>query len=145
MAGVGGIAGRLYRGEVSINFVRRQRTWYMISGIILLICVIALLTRGLNFSQDFTGGARLTCPATSSTSQNAISRVVTAAGGGDATVQYQSNALLHQWVVQTGTLPSATTQGVASAIEKAFHVTQSSMTIQIVGPTWGGTITSKET
>jgi len=143
MAGVGGIAGRLYRGEVSINFVRRQRTWYLISGIILLVSVIALLVRGLNFSEDFTGGSSYTFPATSSTSQNAISRVVTAAGGGTATVQYQSNALLHQWTVQTGTLPSATTQNVASAIEKAFHVAQSNMTIQIVGPTWGGQITTK--
>jgi preprotein translocase subunit SecF len=143
MAGVGGIAGRLYRGEVSINFVRRQRTWYMISGMILLISVIALLVRGLNFSQDFTGGSSFTFPATSLTSQNAISRLVTQAGGGDATVQYQSNTLLHQWVVQTGTLPNATTQGVASAIEKAFHVTASNMTIDIVGPTWGGQITQK--
>jgi preprotein translocase subunit SecF len=143
MAGVGGIAGRLYRGEVSINFVRRQRTWYMISGIILLVSIVALLVKGLNFSQDFTGGSSFTFPATSSTSQSAISRVVTAAGGGDATVQYQSNALLHQWTVQTGSLPSATTQGVASAIENAFHVAQANMTIQIVGPTWGGQITGK--
>src|ERR1700751_842177 len=127
MAGVGGIAGRLYRGEVSINFVRRQRTWYMISGIILLISIVALLVKGLNFSQDFTGGSSFTFPATPSTSQSAISRVVTAAVGGDATVQYQSNALLHQGAVQTGSLPPATTQGVASAIENPFHVTQANM------------------
>src|ERR1700758_4910767 len=143
MAGVGGIAGRLYRGEVSINFVRKQRPWYRISGIILLISIVALLVKGLNFSQDFTGGSSFTFPATSSTSQGAISRVVTAAGGGTATVQYQSNTLLHQWTVQTGTLPNATTQNVASALEKAFHIAQSNMTIQIVGPTWGGQITSK--
>src|SRR5580698_6546529 len=85
MARGGGIAGRLYRGDVSINFVRRQRTWYLISGIILLVSVVALLTRGLNFSQDFTGGSSFTFPASSSMSQGAISRVVTAAGGGDAT------------------------------------------------------------
>ena len=77
----GGIAGRLYRGDVSINFVSRQRLWYAISGLILLISVIALLTRGLNYSIEFKGGSSFTFPATSSTSQNAISRVVTSAGG----------------------------------------------------------------
>ncbi len=64
MAGVGGIAGRLYRGEVSINFVGRQRLWYTISGFILLISVIALLVRGLNFSLEFKGGSSFTFPPT---------------------------------------------------------------------------------
>ena len=90
MAG-GGIAGRLYRGDVSINFVRRQRTWYAISGAILLVSVIALLVRGLNYSLEFKGGSSFTFPPTASTSQNAISRVVNAAGGSNASVQYSSS------------------------------------------------------
>ena len=36
MAQRGNFAGRLYRGEVSIDFVGRQRLWYMISGAILV-------------------------------------------------------------------------------------------------------------
>jgi preprotein translocase subunit SecF len=142
MAG-GGIAGRLYRGEVSINFVGRQRRWYTISGVFLLISVIALLVKGLNFSQDFTGGSSFTFPPTATTSQNAIARVVTQAGGGDGTVQYASNPLGHQWTVQTGTLSTTATENVASALERAFHIATSSMQTQIVGPTWGGQITSK--
>jgi preprotein translocase subunit SecF len=143
MAG-GGIAGRLYRGELSVNIVHRQRLWYTISGIILLVSVIALLVRGLNFSQEFTGGSSFTFPASSSMTQGSISRVVTAAGGGDASVQNTSSTLSgHQWTVQTGTLTSAASQKVASAIEQAFNVTQSKMQIQIVGPTWGSSITSK--
>ena len=143
MARGGGIAGRLYRGEVSVNFVRKQRMWYTISGVILLISVVALLVRGLNFSLEFTGGSSFTFPASSSTSAGSISRVVTAAGGGDATVQYTSAKLTHEWTVQTQTLTTAATENVASALEKAFHITQSSLSIQIVGPTWGGQITSK--
>lgn len=142
MAG-GGIAGRLYRGEVSINFVGRQRLWYAISGVILLISVVALLTRGLNFSQEFTGGSSFTFPANSLTTQGAISRVVSAHGGGSATVQYASHALDHNWTVQTGSLSSAATQNVAAALEQAFHITQNNMAIQLVGATWGSDITSK--
>ncbi|HEY0932538.1 MAG TPA: protein translocase subunit SecF [Trebonia sp.] len=143
MARGGGIAGRLYRGEVSVNFVGRQRMWYASSGLIVLISAIALLVRGLNFSLEFTGGSSFTFPSTNSGLQNAISRVVTRAGGGDASVQYTASPQLHQWTVQTQSLASAATQNVATALEKAFHVTQSSMNIQIVGPTWGSSITSK--
>ena len=66
MAGFGGIAGRLYRGEVSVNFVRRQRMWYTISGLILLVSVVALLVRGLNFSVDFKGGSTFQFPTATS-------------------------------------------------------------------------------
>jgi preprotein translocase subunit SecF len=142
MAGGGGIAGRLYRGEVSINFVAKQRLWYTISGIIVLVSVIALLTKGLNFSLDFTGGSSFTFPAAASATQNAISRVVSGAGGGDAIVQFTSGTV-HQWTVQTGTLSTATTQNVALALEQHFHIAQANLATQIVGPTWGGQITSK--
>ena len=143
MAHGGGIAGRLYRGEVSINFVGRQRLWYLISGLIVLVSVVALLTKGLNFSEEFKGGSSFTFPASSATTQQAISRVVTDSGGGDASVQFTSTRLLEQVTVQTGNLSSTATQKVATALEQAFHVTQSNMSIQLVGPTWGGQITSK--
>jgi preprotein translocase subunit SecF len=143
MAGVGGIAGRLYRGEVSVNFVRRQRTWYAISGLILLVSAAALLVRGLNFSLEFKGGSSFTFPPTSSTSTGAISRVVSGVTGGDASVQYSASPSLHQWTVQTAALSSDITQKVASALAQAFHLAQTSVSVQLVGPTWGSQITSK--
>ena len=140
MAG-GGIAGRLYRGDVSINFVRRQRLWYTISGVILLVSAVALLVRGLNFSLEFKGGSSFTFPAAGNITQGAISQAVTKAGGGDSAVQFVSG--LHQWTVQTGTLSTNLSQQVAAALEHAFGIAQSNMSIQLVGPTWGSQITSK--
>jgi preprotein translocase subunit SecF len=138
----GGIAGRLYRGDVSINFVGRQKLWYTISGIILLVAVLALVFKGLNFSQEFTGGSSFTFPASSSTTQGEISRVVTESGGGDATVQFTSGTV-NQWTAQTQTLDATASEKVASALEQAFHIPQNKMSISLVGPTWGGQITSK--
>ena len=143
MSRLGQLGGRLYRGEVSVNFVGRQRMWYTISGIILLVCIAALLFRGLNFSVEFKGGSIFQFPVTSSTSQGDISRVVTEAGGGDATVQQISSKLLSEWQVQTGTLSADASQHVATALENTFHIQQSQMTIQVVGPTWGSQITTK--
>jgi len=140
MAG-GGIAGRLYRGDVSINFVGRQKLWYLISGVIVLISAAALLVRGLNFSLEFKGGSSFTFPAAGNITQGAISQTVTNAGGGDSSVQFISG--VHQWTVQTGTLTTAASQHVAAALEHAFGIVQANMSIQLVGPTWGSQITSK--
>ena len=143
---LGEIGGRLYRGEVSINFVGRQRLWYTISGVILLISIIALGVRGLNFSVEFKGGSIFQFPATGSATQGAIARVVTASGGGDSTIQHLSGIHLSQWQVQTGVLPTSpvdVTNNVAIALEKAFSIPVNQMTVQQVGPTWGSQITSK--
>jgi len=142
MARLGEIPGRLYRGEVSINFVGRQRMWYAISGAILLISVIALLTRGLHYSVEFKGGSVFQFPSNSSTNQGAISRVVSEAGGGSSTVQQISAAGHSQWSVQTQSLLPSVSEKVTNALESAFHV-QNGMSVQFVGPTWGSQITSK--
>jgi preprotein translocase subunit SecF len=134
------IPGRLYRGEVSVNIVGRQRMWYLISGIILLVSIAALGIRGLNFNVDFKGGSVFEFTSTSAT-QGQISRIVSNAGGGSSSAQYLSGP--HQWQVTTSQLPPNVSQAVGAALEKAFHVASSDMSVQFVGPTWGSTITSK--
>jgi preprotein translocase subunit SecF len=144
MSRLGDLGGKLYRGEVSINFVGRQKLWYTISGIIVLISVIALATRGLNFSVEFKGGAVFSFPAAAGVTAAAIAPVVTKAGGGDAIVQHITG--LHPlWQVQTGALPGNVSSTVAAALGKAFNVSPGDMNIQLVGPTWGSQITSKAT
>ncbi len=69
MSRLGQIGSRLYRGEVSYDFVGRQRRWYTISAAILLISIVALFARGLDFSVDFKGGAvfQFSAPAATQT------------------------------------------------------------------------------
>jgi preprotein translocase subunit SecF len=142
MMRLGEIGGRLYRGEVSINFVGRQKLWYTISGFIVLISIIALATRGLNYSVEFKGGAIFAFPAVAGVTSGAIARVVTLNGGGDSSPQLVSG--LHpQWQVQTGSLPTHVSEAVANALGKAFHVLPTDMNVQLVGPTWGSQITNK--
>jgi preprotein translocase subunit SecF len=147
MAGFGGIAGRLYRGEVSVNFVRRQRMWYSISGLILLVSVVAVAVRKLNFSVDFKGGSVFQFPATAgqgSATQSQIQRLVSINGGGDSTVQRVSSNLLNQWSVTTKALSQTVQQNIGVAIAHTFHLTsQNQVAITFVGPTWGSQITSK--
>ena len=82
------IPARLYRGEVSINFVGRKRTWYTISGLILLIGIIALATRGLNFSVDFKGGSILQFSAPGATLTQLHNVVANSPAGSQAIIQH---------------------------------------------------------
>jgi preprotein translocase subunit SecF len=151
MAGGGGIAGRLYRGEVSINFVGRQRTWYSISGLIVLVSAIALAVRSLNFSVDFKGGSIFEFPYAASQGssgqvQGVISRIVTGQGAGSSTVQLVTGVFsshVAQWNVTTKALSKTLQQNVGVALEQHFHLLPSQMQIQFVGPTWGSQITTK--
>ncbi|MBO0802815.1 MAG: protein translocase subunit SecF [Nocardiopsaceae bacterium] len=145
MARLGQIPGRLYRGEVSVRIVQRQKMWYAISGLILLISIVALLVRGLNFSVEFKGGSIFQFPAHSASAavQGKISRIVTAAGGGSSVVVQHVSGLHQQWQVQTGTLANAAQNAVQHALQHAFGITSKNMNVQTVGPTWGGEVTGK--
>ena len=142
MARVGDIAGRLYRGEVSFNFVGRQRLWYTISGLILLVSVVALLTRGLNFSEEFKGGSSFQFPANSSTQPGRD-----LAGGELGGRRRRDRAAPHRALPRSGrsrprSLVPARDPQVASAISSRRSTSRSDqISDPFVGPTWGGQIT----
>jgi len=54
---------RLYHGETNIDFIGRWKTWFAVSGVFLLIGLVALVGNGLNLGIDFTGGTVWEVPA----------------------------------------------------------------------------------
>ena len=144
MAGLGGIGGRLYRGEVSVNFVGRQRLWYTISGVILAVSVVSLIVFGLNFSVDFKGGNVYQFPA-GSTSITAVRQAVSNSGGGsDAIVQKVTpNGKPPEWSVQTHPLTPAQGRSVEAALSHASGVPQNQINVTSIGPSWGSEISHK--
>ena len=139
------IPGRLYRGDVSINFVGRQRMWYAISGVILLVCILSLIFRGLNYSVDFKGGAVFSFHDPAVTSSGTISRVVSDAGGGDSTVQNAGIGSHQTWQIQTKELTTPQIESVQNALSHAFGIPVNNINTTFVGPTWGSEITHKAT
>ena len=144
MSGLGGLGGRLYRGEVSIEFVGRQRLWYTISGVILAISVVSVIVFGLNFSVDFKGGNVYQFPA-GSTSITAVRQAVSSSGGGsDAIVQKVTPiGKPPQWSVQTHPLTPAQGRNVEAALSHAAGVQQNQINVTSIGPSWGSEISHK--
>ena len=103
MSRLGNVGGRLYRGEVSFDFVGRQKLWYTISGLILLLSLVGVFGRGLNFTVDFKGGSVITIPASSVSSISRVQSAVTATGDGQgAIVQHVGSGSSATWHATSG-------------------------------------------
>ena len=58
MGKISRLGNSLYNGSRSIDFVGRKWLWYGISGLIVLLALIGLSVKGLNYSIEFTGGTQ---------------------------------------------------------------------------------------
>src|SRR6266700_483565 len=143
MSRLGNIGGRLYRGEVSVEFVARKRLWYAISGLILVICIGALVFRGLNYSVEFKGGSVFKFSAPAAAPAQVSQAVSTAGGGTDAIVQKVGVGASSSWVVQTAKLTFAAQTKVQHAIASTFHLSANAVSTNFVGPSWGSQISQK--
>ncbi|MGH9128456.1 MAG: protein translocase subunit SecF [Acidimicrobiales bacterium] len=137
---------RLYRGETAVDFVGRRRRWFAISAIVIIAGMTALGIRGLNFGIDFKGGTSWQVPSHGVT----VSQARTALGslGTSATIAELGNGHNQTLQVQTqlsGTAASQTAaqDSVTKTLALLTHVNQSVVTVNSVGPSWGGQVTNK--
>jgi preprotein translocase subunit SecF len=135
---------RLYTGDISYDFIGHRKLWYIISGILLLISVVALLARGLDLGIEFRGGSdfQASTQVTSTTVSdyrsavlatgvsNLDSTVVTTVG--DNKVRVQTRAL---------NVPEQTT--VRGAIATKAGVSPDEVAYQLIGASWGKQITQQ--
>jgi preprotein translocase subunit SecF len=150
MSRLGNLTGRLYRGEVSIDFVSRKKLWYTISGFILLISIFALIFRGLDYSVDFKGGSQWTVPATAQVSQAKLEQIVTNGGGVSASATEvkpfsgkEVDGTTAFWQVQSGQLPNAKAVAIGTQIAKDFRIPVNDVAVTTVGSSWGSQVSQK--
>ena len=145
MSWIGNVGGRLYRGEVSIEFVGRRRLWYTISGLILVISVAALFGRGLNESVDFKGGSVFEFKAPHATQQQVNATVEKAGGGAGAIIQTVGVGSHASWQVQTAKLTFPGQSRVQDAIGISLHPVGGiqGVSTSFIGPSWGSQISQK--
>ncbi|WP_433188212.1 protein translocase subunit SecF [Actinoallomurus sp. CA-150999] len=142
MSRLGNIGGRLHRGEVSLDFVGRQKTWYAISGLILLVSVVSLLTLGLNFGVEFKGGTVFQFPTRSGVTTSDARAAVKDSGvvKEDPIVQKTGTG----WRVQTESLGSEDIAKVQSSVQQKLHLAKvDDVSPQSVGASWGKDISQK--
>ncbi|GAA4667817.1 protein translocase subunit SecF [Gordonia humi] len=137
---------RLYTGTGAFDIVGKRKTWYIVSAVIMLICVLSMIFRGFTPGIDFEGGTQVSLPASSSVTTDAVSDVfsttlgyapeaVQTAGAGDAaTIQLRTESLSDQ-----------DANKLSHALADTFKpdITLSDVSSSDVSSTWGAEITRK--
>jgi preprotein translocase subunit SecF len=144
MSRLGELGHKLYTGQASYEFVGRWRRWLAMSGVVIVIGLIGLATRGLSLSLEFKGGTQFTFPDKGS-SVSQVASAVAAAGAPSPVVEKLSNAGLGvaNYQVQTKPLTTDEIANVTTAITSNFGVTKQQVSLDTVGSSWGKQITSK--
>ena len=141
-----GLATRLYRGQVSYEFIGRRRRWYIASGIVLLISVLSIAIRGLHPSIDFKGGAVFQFPRHGH-SIGDVRNAVQAAGVTPEVVTVTGSGSAARFRVETKALTQTATvdkvKDVEVQLEQRIGVTEKDINVSTVGSTWGSQITKK--
>lgn len=129
----------LHAGRREFPLVRRRRTWYLLSAVLLIVLGAIALVRGPNLGIEFTGGSEFQISGVESADQDAARDVVRehvpdnepkiSAVGADGLR------------VQTEQLSSDETTALAGDLATAYGVDASDVSSSFIGPTWGGDVT----
>ncbi len=141
MSKLGHLGARLYRGELSYDFVGRRRQLYTLSAVLLAISLVGLFGRGLNLGIEFRGGAEFQVASASGTVESAR-EAVASVGIENSIVTKLGNGTLR---IQTRDLTTEETSAVVTKLATVYSMPEGEVRVQIIGPSWGADITSKAT
>jgi preprotein translocase subunit SecF len=141
------LGNALYEGDVSIDFVGRKWLWYAISGLIVVLAAVGLITRGLNFGIEFKGGVEYTVSLPSSQVNQAnvdkISKAV-ADSGVKAAASPIVNTSGQSIRVQTERLSNADSLTVTKAIGDSMNIDAAKdISTDDVGASWGSQVAQR--
>lgn len=119
-----------------VDIVGRKYVWLSIAAAIVLIAVVALFVKGLNFGIDFTGGTQLTIKCEDGTSIGDIRGVMGEFGYADAKIQEVGD---NQFTIRTPRLEKEQVTQVEEALKKGAGMEKLEEEYD-VGPGWGAQV-----
>ena len=136
------VGNDLYTGKRSIEFIKRQKTWYAISAVLIVLALVGIFVKGLNFGIEFSGGSEFRIQGVSNSqgyeekAQTAIAEAgiegnVVATIVGQDTVRVQSEAAADR------------TDEARTALAQQFGVEEGAVSASLIGPSWGQSVSQQ--
>jgi len=143
--------GRLYHGQTTFRFVRRWRWWFAFSALVILAGIGSLAGRGLNLGIEFVGGTAWTVQSRTLTVSATQAALEPLGLGGSTVTVLGSNATGSRSVEVQAKLPkgqgsalsSSQANRVSRVLARLAHTSVANVSVESVGPSWGGEITRK--
>ena len=125
-----------------IDFMGKRNVFFVISAVVLVICIGALLTKGLVFGIEFQGGTVMTFQTSGDTTAEDIRGALDDAGVADArnaTIQPTED---NMFLVRTGEGDSGKSTEAFHAVVEALGLPAQDVTVTTIGPGWGASVTN---
>ena len=133
---------RMYQGNTSWDFLGVSRRVLVCSAVAVIICVAALLVRGLNLGIEFEGGGVWESPASEVITTDTIDNAMSNVGMDDARIQRITGG--DDIFRVRGELPSGeTAESIGSALAQAAQVDPESVSARTVSPSFGDQVAGK--
>jgi preprotein translocase subunit SecF len=127
-----------YHERTNFDFTGRPWRWLIVSGVLIVIALIAMFTRGLNLGIDFEGGTSWQVPIEGkSASVSDVRDVLRPLGLGDAKVLVLEGDSGESVRVQSEEINPTDEDKVTDALAQYGGVTRNDVSVDTVGPTFG--------
>ncbi|MBA3432333.1 MAG: protein translocase subunit SecF, partial [Actinobacteria bacterium] len=143
---------RLYVGETDVDFIGKRKLWFALSAVVILISIVSLLTRGLNYGIEFVGGVGIQAPIVKPSLQDAsvgeieseLRSTLGPLGASDAQIQVAGEGADRNVLVKTREVDDPDQQSrVVEAVRTVVGAPVADTDSQRIGSEWGGEITQK--
>ncbi|MEA2224486.1 MAG: SecD/SecF fusion protein [Solirubrobacteraceae bacterium] len=139
-------AGKPKGDRLRLDYMGASKWFFSASGTILLICALALGSKGINFGIDFESGTQIQVALKQNIDENAVRGVLTKEGLGDAKIQRITGATgpkaakgASAFQISTHNLAPPDVGKVTDALDKQYGLAYVPSSTSI-GPTFGQTV-----
>lgn len=120
------------RAPRHFDFIGKRWVWFSISIVIVIVAAVSLISMGLNFGVDFTGGTQMDIKTKSGTTIEVVRGVFGKYGYPEAQIQQSGT----NFIIKTPKLDSAKKDEITAALKTDVGM-EGEASINDVGPGWG--------
>jgi len=110
---------------LQLDFMGRRKLWFAISGVVIVVSALSLVTRGLNLGIDFKGGVQVTFTTAKPTPISKVRAQTQAIGQRDAVVQGRGKAFgsesYKSFQIRLKKLSTANQNKLTAALDQNVH------------------------
>jgi preprotein translocase subunit SecF len=127
--------------DTNVNFVGVRRWFFIVSGVLALLAIVAIAVRGFNWGVDFTGGSLLHVRFSQPVSTEAVRGALSAVGEGEAVVQRDEHG---DFFIRAKVKESAGGESFSSALTRQLKVSFPNNSFEILSDDTVGPEVSSE-
>lgn len=125
-----------------INFLSKRKIFFIISAVLMVIAILAIAFRGLNYGIEFVGGTSIDFSNTGEITTEEMRDAFTEAGSDAPIVQTTTSTDGESgFVVRTSEIDAAVASALADDVAVALELEPDSFQVTTIGPGWGQEVT----